>query len=63
MTFKLLIVNSDFLSCTKDFYNNFIKGKAVNFAIIGNTKKFDVKALEKHGTVKKLKKKDILKEL
>jgi predicted Zn-dependent peptidase len=46
-----------------DFYNQFIKGKTINYAIIGNTKKFDLKALEKYGTVKKVKSRQVLKKL
>jgi predicted Zn-dependent peptidase len=46
-----------------DFYNQFIKGKTIHYAIIGNTKKFDLKALEKYGTIKKLKRKEIMKNL
>ena len=46
-----------------DFYTQFIKGKTINYAIIGNTKRFDLKALGKYGTIKKLKAGQILKKL
>jgi predicted Zn-dependent peptidase len=45
------------------FYNQFIKGKTINYALIGNTKKFNLKALEKYGTIKKLKRKEVMKSL
>jgi predicted Zn-dependent peptidase len=46
-----------------DFYNQFIKGKTIHYAIIGNTKKFDLKALGKYGLIKRLKYKDVMKKI
>ena len=46
-----------------DFYNNFIKGKRINYAITGNTKKFDINELEKYGKIKKLNNSLIFREL
>ena len=46
-----------------DFYTQYLKGKTIHYALIGNTKKFDLKALEKYGTIKRLKQGEIMKKL
>ena len=43
------------------FYNKFVKNRPVIIMMSGNSKKFDVKELEKYGTVTKLKEKNIFK--
>lgn len=43
------------------FYEKYIKNQPIIIMMSGNSKKFDVKALEKYGTVKKLKGKNIFR--
>lgn len=44
-----------------DFYQNEIKGKTIQLIVVGNSTKFDVKSLEKYGTLIKVKSSKILK--
>jgi len=46
-----------------DFYDQYVKGKPINYAIVGNIKKVDLKALEKYGTIKKVKANEVMKKL
>lgn len=46
----------------EDFYNTSVKGKPTMVCVSGRLKAFDTKALKKYGTVKKIKKKKLVKK-
>lgn len=59
---KLLPYYSDLtFNQIEDFYKNEIQGKPMQLFVVGNSKKFDVKILEKYGKLHKISTKTILK--
>ena len=45
----------------EDFWKKEIKGKTMQIVVVGNSKKFDIKVLEKYGTLIKVNKKQVVK--